>query len=592
MIVYFTVLIVLLAWWLKNHSELKPNRTTNEPDFAMKWFLYFFFTFFVFYFYNGFITTNDQEKPHEKDIVKRPAELDDHIKDNLKTVLIYASYNDGRITDTTQIKLYTLVNSIYNKNDFLPVWSKKGRWLPSCDTLFSFIDQSKMYGLFPSDYHFNALSNIRKSIAEDSVERKNAVLWTRADILLTDAFLLISKHLKQGRLPFDTLTSRKDTIFSDSMYVDALERFRTYNDIGVFKGMEPVHTGYKDIKKGLRSFLDSAEFRRFTYLPFPYKDSSQFYNLLQRRLFELDIFPSPSAFLDAEAWRDAINQYQEANNLKVTGRINESTISSLNNTDWEKFKLIALTLDKYKLFPDTMPATYLWVNIPAYYMKVIDSDSVALQSKVIVGTPKTQTPELNSEISNFITYPQWTVPYSIIFKEMLPQIQKNIDYLKKQNLMVVDKQDSVIDPATIEWSKLSKKKFPYLIKQRQGDDNSLGILKFNFRNPYSVYLHDTNARWLFNRTNRSMSHGCVRVQKWRDLAHFLIRNDAARFPVDTLASWITRQEKHIISGFAKLPIYIRYFTCEGNEGKITFYDDIYAEDKMLKEKYFFDKSIN
>jgi murein L,D-transpeptidase YcbB/YkuD len=174
---------------------------------------------------------------------------------------------------------------------------------------------------------------------------------------------------------------------------------------------------------------------------------------------------------------------------------------------------------------------------------------------------------------------------------MLPQIQKNISYLDKQNLMVVDRYDSVIDPAKIDWSKLSKKKFPYLLKQRQGDDNSLGVLKFNFANKYAVYLHDTNARWMFSKNNRALSHGCVRVQNFQDLAHFLVRNDTVKYSIDTLTSWIVRQEKHVVSGFKRVPIFIRYFTCEGNNGRIKFYDDIYAEDKILSERYF-SKNIN
>lgn len=296
--------------------------------------------------------------------------------------------------------------------------------------------------------------------------------------------------------------------------------------------------------------------------------------------------------MDTAAWRNAIRSYQQYKGLKITGKINENTVASLNNTDWEKFKRIAINLDRYKLLPDTLPNTYVWVNLPSYNLKLFHFDSVSLESKVIVGSTRTRTPLLTSEISHFITYPQWTVPYSIIFKEMLPQIQRNIGYLNKQNLMVVDKNDSIIDPATIDWSILSKKYFPYLLKQRQGDDNSLGVLKFNFANKYSVYLHDTNARWLFSKTSRALSHGCVRVKEWEKLSHFLVRNDSVRYHPDTLRSWIQRQEKHVVYGFRKVPIFIRYFTCEGSDGKVKFYDDIYGEDKIVRQRYFADKSIN
>jgi murein L,D-transpeptidase YcbB/YkuD len=256
----------------------------------------------------------------------------------------------------------------------------------------------------------------------------------------------------------------------------------------------------------------------------------------------------------------------------------------------DRFRQIAVNLDKYKLLPDTLPSTRVWVNIPSYQLKLYEADTLVVESKVIVGKAKTPTPELVSMIRNFITYPQWTVPSSIVHKEMIPKIQQNIDYLVKQNLMVVDKNDNLVDPNTINWSKMSKKYFPYVIRQRQGDDNSLGVIKFNFRNKHSVYLHDTNARWLFQQSKRSLSHGCVRVQKWKELAEFLVRKDSLTMPTDTLSNWIKRKEKHEVSGFERVPIYFRYFTCEAVDGKIRFYEDIYGIDSKFVEHYFATKN--
>lgn len=130
-----------------------------------------------------------------------------------------------------------------------------------------------------------------------------------------------------------------------------------------------------------------------------------------------------------------------------------------------------------------------------------------------------------------------------------------------------------------------------MLRQRQGDDNSLGVMKFNFRNKYSVYLHDTNARALFARKARALSHGCVRVQAWEKLAHFLVREDSIRYPSDTLRAWILRAEKHTVSGFPPVPLYIRYFTVEGEQGKLRWWDDIYGEDRKLLERYFSNKRI-
>ena len=532
-------------------------------------------------------------KPPEKDIVEHPEKFEVRVSDNLKKALPFILDNKGRLNDTVLLAADSLVYNLYEKENYQPLWCAQESWLPIGDSLFSFIEHSKEYGLFPSDYHFRALNGIRRMIAADTLSRRDAALWSRADLMLTDAFFLATRHLKQGHLKYDSITLRSDSTLGNDFYTQVFHLMRhTSNVTGTLHDLEPKHAAYDSLKTGLKFFLDSVQFfRRYTYIAWPNKDSASLYNALQRRLFEEDVLLSATQPMDTAAWRQAIASYQQAKGLKTTGKVNENTVNSLNNTDWEKFKRVAINLDRYKMLPDTLPLTYIWVNIPSYTMQVMNMDTLVMESRVIVGQPKTRTPLLTSNVSNFIIYPQWTVPYSIIFKEMLPKIQKNVEYLNKENLMVVDNNDSIIDPYTIDWSKLSKRHFPYLLKQRQGDDNSLGVLKFNFANKYSVYLHDTNVRWLFSRSNRALSHGCVRVKDFMKLADFLVRDDSIKYHPDTLRSWIARQEKHIVSGFHRVPIFIRYFSCEGKNGKLKIYDDVYAEDRILRERYFADKSI-
>ncbi len=535
---------------------------------------------------------DDDGKPSEKDIVKEQELFPERLTKNLNTLITYASGNNGKINDSTTISSLNLVKTVYNTNNFTPLWSTDGKWNSIADSLHNFVKNAMQYGLFPADFHAVELNTIQQRVQSDSLAEKDAALWSRADVLMTDALLKISANLKRGKLPYDSI-SRKDTVKNfDSIYLNTLGKVsETKTVASVLNELEPQLPGYTALRNSLKNFLDSTDFKKFTYLYYPYQDSIQFFDQLTQRLFEEKIFDSLPPVVDTAVIRKGILKYQAVRKLKTTGRINEATVRNLNDTNWERYKRIALSLDKYRLMPDTMPTTYVWVNIPSFYLKVVDSDTVAMESKVIVGATATRTPELHSDISNFITYPQWTVPYSIVFKEMLPAIQKDVAYLDKQNLMVVDKNDSVLDPYTIKWEKLSKKRFPYQIRQREGDDNSLGVLKFNFRNKYAVYLHDTNARWMFSKTGRALSHGCVRVQDWRDLAHFLVRNDTIKYSTDTLASWIVRQEKHVVSGFKKVPLFIRYFTCEGSDGRVKFYDDIYGEDKILTERYF-SKYIN
>jgi L,D-transpeptidase YcbB len=538
------------------------------------------------------LACHDQTRNADKDAVKTPAKMDEPGGVDLKSILQYVANHEDKLNDSTVLQYRRAEESFYDSNGYSLVWSYKQNWRAAADTLFAFIANSKSYGLFPSDYHYTSLQFIQRILREDTIARKNLAFWSRADLMLTDAYFSLMKDLKHGRLDYDSVTLRKDSVLPDSLYTGVLSSALQLNHITAsLEAMEPRHKGYDSLKAYLGDFLATAHFRKLTWLDYPYMDSTVFYQALTRRLQESGYIDSTATTVDTAVLRAAIRQYQTVNKLKITGKVSADLVTMMDNSDWEKFKRIAITLDRYKLLPDSLPQTYVWVNLPSFVLQVVDSDTVVMESKVIVGAPKTRTPLLTSEISNFVTYPQWTVPNSIIFKEMLPAIKRNIDYLRKQNLIVVDDNDSVRDPMTIRWSRLNKNNFPYQLKQREGDDNSLGVMKFNFKNKYDVYLHDTNVRWMFDKTFRALSHGCVRVKEWRKLSMFLIRKDTMRYHPDSLQAWIQRQEKHTVYGFARVPIFLRYFSCEGKKGKIVFHDDIYGEDRELRNRYFATKPI-
>ena len=240
-----------------------------------------------------------------------------------------------------------------------------------------------------------------------------------------------------------------------------------------------------------------------------------------------------------------------------------------------------------------MPETYIWVNLPGYYLHVWDADTIVFTSKIICGKPETATPFITSMVSDLVIYPTWTVPSSIIRKEMLPALKKNAGYLNRKGLNLYNKDGELIDPYTVNWEKYSKG-IPYKIQQGSGDGNALGVIKFNFENPFAVYLHDTNQRYLFKKQMRALSHGCVRVQDWEKLAFFIARKDSVQantqdslnYNTDSITSWIANKQKHHIPVQYQIPIFIRYFGCEAVNGSIKFYDDIYGEDKKAKADFF------
>jgi L,D-transpeptidase YcbB len=541
---------------------------------------------------------NEKKEPVSTDIASSPQELDEKAHDRIRETLKFASDNNGNIGNSIVVSNPALLEFLYSKNEHAPFWSSEETWKPLSDSMFSFIESSKLYGLFPSDYHFEELDTIRKRFIADSLfkgDRKDAVLWSRADIMLTDALFRILKDIKLGRLPQDSITLRKDSVLNDAFYEQQFNILQKTGSITrLVRPLEPKHEGYHRIKAGIQKFLDSADYRIFTQVPSPGKDPTTFRWLLQKRLFEGGFFSYDSILADSVELVPAIRKFQQKKGITVDGKAGEGTVRMLNVSDQDRFIRIAISLDKYKMLPDKMPSRYIWVNLPGYYLHLIDNDSVILSSKVICGKPITRTPQLTSAISEMITYPQWTVPASIIAKEILPAVKKNTGYLARKGFSLVDKDGNEVNPDSVNWSKY-KKGIPYKVVQGSGDANALGILKFNFNNKYAVYLHDTNQRYLFANVSRALSHGCVRVQDWHDLALYILRNDSlARSDkttarIDSLTSWLGRKEKRSLPIRNKVPLFIRYFTCEGKPGGLVFYDDIYGEDKRLKEKYFVGK---
>jgi murein L,D-transpeptidase YcbB/YkuD len=428
---------------------------------------------------------------------------------------------------------------------------------------------------------------------------KDAALWSKADVMLTDAFFSIASHLHIGRLGKDSTYLNPDSLLSEKFFFDNLENALKQSNIkAVVDSLEPKIPAYLELRHSVKSFLDSANLeKKYTWVSYPYKDSLTFIKTLVKRLKEYGAISEEVKEADTAMLKSTIKKIQKAKGLTVDGKFGVQFIRMLNNTDPEKFKRIAITLDRYKQLPTKMPETYVFVNLPSYQLKLWNADTVVFESKVVVGKPQTRTPVLTSQVSNMVTYPQWTIPNSIILKEILPALKKNPGYLAKKGYMLMDAKGEEVDPYTVNWAKYSKG-IPYKVVQGSGDDNALGVLKFNFNNKYSVYMHDTNQRYYFSRGTRALSHGCVRVQEWQKLAYYLIQRDSLALietdtsfhKTDSLNAWLARKEKHTILVKNKLPVYFRYFTCDTKKGKVVFYDDIYGEDKILREKYFASKN--
>ena len=547
---------------------------------------------FIFILLSCCISCKNKHGSKNRNNVINPSEMNAEVKLVIDNILNTAEKNEYKLKDSSLLTYNAFLKNYYYNTGYEPIWSSKQEWLPQAALLVKYIENAGLQGLYKEDYHFVKLINIKSVLDIDSIKKMDAVLWANADLLMSEAYAGLLKDLRQGRLLPDSLSWRNDSAKFRIFFAPNFDRIKNGEHLNnILEAVQPQHAGYKSLKKTIQKFLDSMDTRTYTYLVYPDKDSMGFLKLFKKRMGEAGIVIPMNA--DSLELTSAIKQYQKTKGLTVDGKIGNNVIKKLNLTDKQKFNTIAITLDKYKLLPEVMPPKYIWVNLPAYHLKVWSADTIVLESKIICGKPNTPTPILTSAISDLVLYPTWTVPTSIISKEMLPGLKRNTSYLARKGLYLLNGKGEKINPANINWAKYTKG-IPYRIQQGSGDGNALGVIKFNFKNPFSVYLHDTNQRYLFKNCVRSLSHGCVRVQEWQKLANFLIRNDSINlkrndsmhYNTDSIINWIAHKEKHTIEVKNKMPLYIRYFSCENINGSIKFYDDIYGEDKDLKQKFF------
>jgi murein L,D-transpeptidase YcbB/YkuD len=205
-------------------------------------------------------------------------------------------------------------------------------------------------------------------------------------------------------------------------------------------------------------------------------------------------------------------------------------------------------------------------------------------TRVVVGAPYHRTPVFSGEMTYVEINPYWNVPPSIARNELLPKIKENPGYVAANNFeLLSDWSDSarVLDPYTIDWSAMTPERFAYKLRQGPGPGNALGHIKFMFPNPFNVYLHDTPARGLFAKDQRSFSHGCIRVQDPETFGAFVLDRQPG-WSLDAINAAIATGKRQIVSLEQPLPVHIAYLTAWVNkDGSVNFRRDVYGRDAIL-----------
>jgi murein L,D-transpeptidase YcbB/YkuD len=308
-------------------------------------------------------------------------------------------------------------------------------------------------------------------------------------------------------------------------------------------------------------------------------------NLRKRLAIEGDLAPAHAA---GESWdaelTAAVKRFQARMGLKETGIVAGATLKAMNIPARVRFKELASSADRLAGANFEFGDRYVVVNLPSTSVEAVENGRVVHRYVAIVGDPDHPSPQISAHIQSVNLNPTWTVPTSIIKKEIIPHMQRNPGYLSRQKIRILDSSGQEINPRAIDWS--TQRAVNYTLLQDSGAGNSLGSIRINMPNKLAVYMHDTPSKRLFGADYRFLSHGCVRVQGVYDYAQWLLEGTSGgpTGPWDKAAM----QEKvkegapYEIRLAHPTPVIWVYLTGWSNSGAgpANFRDDVYGLDTV------------
>jgi len=278
---------------------------------------------------------------------------------------------------------------------------------------------------------------------------------------------------------------------------------------------------------------------------------------------------------------EAVKNFQERHGLDPDSVVGPKTREALNVTVDERIRQIETNIERLKSLPIAADKRTIVVNVAAFELTVYERGALTFASPVIVGRTSRKTPVFSSAITRIIVNPYWTVPRIIAVEDILPKIKQDPSYLTAQSIRVYRSSDDghiEVPPKSVDWAALNSHNFPYRLIQDPGPANALGKVKFFVPNHFDVYLHDTPARELFRKDQRTFSSGCIRVDKALALAEYLLRRDGLG-SFRAMADALERRETRQIDLKTPAPLHIVYLTAWADKhGHTHFRNDVYNLD--------------
>jgi murein L,D-transpeptidase YcbB/YkuD len=395
----------------------------------------------------------------------------------------------------------------------------------------------------------------------------------KTEVLLTESFITYTrKNFEKGYvkrkeierfIPFkkeeplylaDSLLNKKhkdEKYFSDinESYKELFEQLRKYTDIAKGGGWPLISTNVKKYKHGKAS-PEITAIKKFLEITgdLPEQDTTGTYN---------------------ENLQNGIKKFQERFGYRASGVLSVSLLKEMNVPAIERVKQILINMNRMRWMPQEPDGQLIVVNIPEFILHVYNGKKKEFEMPVVVGKEGHNTTIFSDKLTTIVFSPYWNVPDDIVKNEILPAIELNAGYLEKNNMEVMGQN----------------KELP-VIRQKPGEDNSLGKVKFLFPNSFNIYFHDTPVKSLFSKDVRAFSHGCIRLKEPEKLAEYLLKEDS-KWTKEKINEAMNSGDEKFVAVKDPVPVFITYYTAWVDEnGALNFRNDIYGHDEDIARKMF------
>jgi L,D-transpeptidase YcbB len=482
----------------------------------------------------------------------------------------------------TPREVRSAVLRFYQQRDMRPAW-EPGTDDRAIDWALDAIDTAPAHGLKAEWYQPMALKAARERLRtlEGPAQERDARV-ARFDVQLTTSLIWLGRDVAVGRTRGARLGNRKGHHRELPPLAERLAHARDQRSDSWPSAVEPRHEGYAALRQALEGLREQATRGGWTRVPVAVRrprPAAADLALLDRRLTESGELHDHAATVAARA--EAIRSFQNHHGIRATSRVDQPTLEALNVPIDVRIGQIALNLERWRWVSDDLGARHIRVNIPAFHLEAIENGHAVLQLRAVVGRQGDETPVLSAVMSQVVFSPYWNIPDAIAAEETIPELWRDPTFLARNKIEVVRNEGNVsevIDPASLDWADEATLQ-SLAFRQRPGEGNALGSVKFLFPNPSSVYIHDTPSGHLFSRVGRAFSHGCVRIEDPTALAAYVLR-DQPEWTREAIATAMRAGTEKYVKLRNGIPVHLVYFTAWVDEhGGLQFRRDVYGYDR-------------